>query len=141
MRCYITGSVSPGGSTVVRVVDTDPTGITSLWPIEDEPTDVPPAPQAAPRELDVPHGGSRWLTAYFPPGSGLPVNSTREPSMHWTKSIDFDLVLSGQMELILETTSVTLEAGDAAVITGVQHAWKAGPEGCLMLALLLDSIG
>lgn len=141
MRCYITGSVSPGGSTVVRVVEVDPTGNTSLWPLEDGLPGVASALAGVPRDLGVQRGGCRWLTAFFPTGSGVPVNGTHPASMHWTKTTDFDLVLAGQMELILESTSVTLEAGDAAVIAGVQHSWRAGPDGCLMLALLVDAAG
>jgi hypothetical protein len=39
-------------------------------------------------------------------------------------------VLSGSVELILDDGAHPLEAGDAAVVTGVDHAWRTGPAGC-----------
>jgi quercetin dioxygenase-like cupin family protein len=36
------------------------------------------------------------------------------------------------MELTLDDGTHLLEAGDCVVINGVDHAWRAGPEGCTM---------
>ncbi len=53
-------------------------------------------------------------------------------SMHHTDTVDFDIVLSGSMELILGDGVHPLAAGDSVVVTGVDHAWRAGPVGCRM---------
>jgi quercetin dioxygenase-like cupin family protein len=50
--------------------------------------------------------------------------------MHHTDTVDFDTVLSGSVELTLGDGMHQLAAGDSVVMTGVDHAWRAGPEGC-----------
>jgi quercetin dioxygenase-like cupin family protein len=59
--------------------------------------------------------------------------------LHHTDTVDFDVVLSGNVELILETGSHSLHPGDCAVITGIDHAWRAGPEGCRLSALVVGT--
>jgi quercetin dioxygenase-like cupin family protein len=51
-------------------------------------------------------------------------------SMHHTDSVDFDLLLQGSLELTLGDGIHRLEPGDCVVMTGVDHAWRAGPDGC-----------
>ncbi len=60
----------------------------------------------------------------YAPGMGF--------SMHHTDTVDFDTVLSGSIELILDDGAHPLVAGDHVVVTGVDHAWRAGPDGCRM---------
>jgi quercetin dioxygenase-like cupin family protein len=73
-------------------------------------------------DLAVPPGSMRWTLIEYPPGAGF--------SMHHTDTVDLDVVLSGSVELILDDGAHVLEAGDSAVVTGVDHGWRAGPEGC-----------
>ena len=49
-----------------------------------------------------------------------------------TYTVDFDTVLSGSIELILDDGVHPLKAGDHVMVTGVDHAWCAGPDGCRM---------
>ena len=47
------------------------------------------------------------------------------PGMHTTPTIDFEVVLSGQVVLELdEGASVTLRAGDTVVQNGTRHRWR-----------------
>ena len=73
-------------------------------------------------DLAVPSGSMRWALIEYAPGAGF--------SMHHTDTVDFDVVLSGSVELILDDGAHLLTVGDSAVVTGVDHAWRAGPEGC-----------
>jgi quercetin dioxygenase-like cupin family protein len=73
-------------------------------------------------DLAVPPGSMRWTLIEYAPGAGF--------SMHHTDTVDLDVVLSGSVELILDDGGHVLTAGDSAVVTGVDHAWRAGPEGC-----------
>jgi quercetin dioxygenase-like cupin family protein len=73
-------------------------------------------------DLGVPTGAIRWTVIEYAPGA--------EFSMHHTDTVDFDVVLSGSVELILDDGGHPLTVGDSAVVTGVDHAWRAGPEGC-----------
>jgi quercetin dioxygenase-like cupin family protein len=73
-------------------------------------------------DLGVPVGATDWKVIDYAPGMGF--------SMHHTDTVDFDIVLSGSIELILDDGGHPLAAGDSVVVTGVDHAWRAGPEGC-----------
>jgi quercetin dioxygenase-like cupin family protein len=67
-------------------------------------------------------GGTRFRTSRFSPG--------RATAMHTTDTLDYDFVLEGTMILLLgDGTEHLLQAGDAVVIPGVAHAWRAGPDG------------
>jgi quercetin dioxygenase-like cupin family protein len=73
-------------------------------------------------DLVVPPGSMRWTLIEYAPGAGF--------SMHHTDTVDFDVVVSGSVELILDDGAHLLTVGDSAAVTGVDHAWRAGPEGC-----------
>lgn len=73
-------------------------------------------------DLGVPPGAINWKTIDYGPGVAF--------SMHHTDTIDLDQVLSGSVELILDDGGHALAAGDTAVVTGVDHAWRTGPDGC-----------
>jgi quercetin dioxygenase-like cupin family protein len=73
-------------------------------------------------DLGVRAGAMDWKVIDYAPGM--------EFSMHHTDTVDFDSVLSGSIELILDDGGHPLVAGDSVVVTGVDHAWRAGPEGC-----------
>ena len=42
------------------------------------------------------------------------------------------MILGGQVELILDDGPHALQTLDCVVMTGVDHAWRAGPEGCVI---------
>jgi hypothetical protein len=73
-------------------------------------------------DLGVPPGTLSWKMIDYGPGVAF--------SMHHTDTVDLDLVVSGSVELILDDGAHPLEAGDAAVVTGVDHSWRTGPDGC-----------
>lgn len=74
----------------------------------------------------------RWVVSRWAPGSDSPV-------MHHTDTIDLDLVVAGSIDLVLDDGPHRLQAGDCAVITGVDHAWRAGAEGCTLSVVLLGT--
>ena len=73
-------------------------------------------------DLAVPVGAMRWTVIDYAPGARF--------SMHHTDTVDLDVVLSGSADLILDDGEHPLAPGDGAVVRGVDHAWRAGPEGC-----------
>ena len=137
MHVYVTGNDSNGRSAILRILDIDATGLTGIWPLADGGT--PTFPTESGIDIGLRAGETRCSTVYFPPGAGVPANSPRQPSMHWTRSTDFDVVLSGSINLVLEMGAVALELGDVAVIPGVIHDWRAGPSGCLLLVIAVGS--
>lgn len=66
---------------------------------------------------------------------------SNDPQMHRTKSLDYGIVMEGEMELILDSGEVHLmKRGDVAVQRGTMHAWRnpSQTEWARMLFVLLD---
>ena len=63
------------------------------------------------------HGGSVIRTVYMKPGAPSP--------MHRSHSIDYGIVISGQLELLLSSgEKVLLNAGDIVVQRGTDRLWR-----------------
>lgn len=63
----------------------------------------------------------------------------RHPLMHRTQSVDYGIVLEGQIVLLLDDEEVVLEQGDMVVQRGTIHAWtNRTPEITRMLFVLTD---
>jgi hypothetical protein len=72
--------------------------------------------------------GSAEVEAYFR-ATGSPAASTYSakaphPHMQKTQTLDFCLVLEGEITLVLDTAEVHLKAGDTVVQRGTNHAWS-----------------
>jgi uncharacterized cupin superfamily protein len=46
------------------------------------------------------------------------------PYMQKTRTLDFCLILEGEITLVLDTAEVHLKAGDTVVQRGTNHAWS-----------------
>jgi mannose-6-phosphate isomerase-like protein (cupin superfamily) len=65
--------------------------------------------------------------------------SGRHPLMHRTETIDYAIVLSGEIYMILDESEVLLKAGDVVVQCGTNHAWSNRSNGhCTMAFVLID---
>jgi quercetin dioxygenase-like cupin family protein len=58
---------------------------------------------------------------------------------HQTPTVDFDSVLAGSIELLLDDGAHLLEVGDCVVVNGVDHGWRAGDQGVAMAVLMLGA--
>jgi hypothetical protein len=74
-------------------------------------------------------GIARWSYVQFPPGV--------KTAVHHTDSMDFDVVIDGAVDLILDDGAHRLGAGDGAVVKGVDHCWETGEEGCRMSVVVI----
>jgi mannose-6-phosphate isomerase-like protein (cupin superfamily) len=71
------------------------------------------------------------------PARGLPVT---HPLMHRTRSVDYAVVLSGEIDMMLDDAMVHLKPGDTIVQQATNHAWvNHGKEPCRILFVLMDS--
>jgi mannose-6-phosphate isomerase-like protein (cupin superfamily) len=71
------------------------------------------------------------------PARGLPVT---HPLMHRTRSVDYAVVLSGEIDMMLDDTVVHLKPGDTIVQQATNHAWvNRGTETGRILFVLMDS--
>lgn len=64
-----------------------------------------------------------------------------KPAMHRTETLDYAVIISGEMELQLDSGQVeTLRAGDIVIQRGTNHAWRpVGTEPVKVLFLLVDA--
>ncbi len=73
----------------------------------------------------------------FAPARGVAVT---HPLMHRTRSVDYAVVMSGEIDMMLDDTVVHLKPGDTIVQQATNHAWiNRGKETCRILFVLMDS--
>jgi hypothetical protein len=63
------------------------------------------------------------------------------PGMHMTDTVDFDVVISGEVYLELDDgAEVLLKAGDCVIQNGTRHAWhNRSPEKCVIAVTLVGA--
>lgn len=135
------------------------TGIcaTLLWTTDTTPAE-PSETDPADRESGVapPLTGSIFRIVEFPPeesrgaasseevlremGVSAGGEAPRHPGMHRTPSIDYALVLKGEIDMLLDDSEVHLKAGDVVVQQGTNHAWaNRGREPCQIAFILIGA--
>lgn len=60
--------------------------------------------------------GTRLLINEMPPGAASP--------MHRTETVDYGIVLDGEVVLVLDDSETLLRAGDVVVQRGTNHRWE-----------------
>ena len=71
------------------------------------------------------------------PARGIPV---KHPLLHRTRSLDYAIILSGEIDMMLDDGDVHLKPGDVIVQQATNHAWvNRGKEPCRILFVLMDS--
>jgi quercetin dioxygenase-like cupin family protein len=84
-------------------------------------------------------------------GTPPPLNGTRftvndilpggDAVMHRTETIDYVIVISGQVEMDLDDSTVKLSAGDVMVQRGTNHAWvNRSTEPARVAFVLVDAV-
>ena len=120
-RRVVTGLDSQGKSRVIiddRIPRFNDMAAALAWRTEQYPADNSGDEDAAvPYSIDLLHTpGSNFAVCEFPP-------DTRE-YMHATDTIDYLVILSGRVTLVLEEGEVDLAPGDFVVDRGVMHGWR-----------------
>ena len=77
-------------------------------------------------------GGTVFRVVRFAPGVA--------PRNHRTDSIDYAVVMAGEIDMVLDTETVHLKAGDVLVQRGTIHDWvNKGNEPCVIAFALIDA--
>lgn len=121
-----------------------------------------PEPTTGPRSLQPPPVGTTLRISIVPPEteatrkltpeqaqelfrkSGAGEASTfgkggRHPMMHRTETVDYAVVLEGEITLILDDGEIDLKAGDVVIQRGTSHAWSnRSGKNVKMLYVLMD---
>ncbi len=129
----------------------------------DDPAKPDPGASADPvnvekLQLHPPHNGSSFRIVTFWPEGHTPEISPEElaknrsrfddggvmeadnPGMHTTRTIDYAIVLSGEIDLKLDEGELHLQAGDLVVQRATRHGWyNRGDEPCPVAFVLISS--
>jgi len=70
----------------------------------------------------------------------LQLNPGVAPRRHRTDSIDYAVVMSGEVDMVLDGETVRLRAGDVMVQRGTVHDWiNTGTEPCVIAFVLVSA--
>ena len=90
-----------------------------IWNTEGSPARITAVEQREPNDRPVqlapPPGGSIIRVVDMPAGHHSP--------MHRTRTIDYGIVLSGEVFLVMEDSETLLHPGDVVIQRGTNHAW------------------
>ena len=73
--------------------------------------------------------------------SRLRPDTSRHPGMHRTKTVDYIILLKGDVTMLLDEDEVDLKPFDVVVQRGTNHAWvNKGSEPALLAAVQIDAL-
>lgn len=79
-----------------------------------------------------PANGTRFTINDIPPG--------RPGRMHRTETVDYAIVLAGEIDMDMDDSTVKLKAGDVVIQRGTHHAWvNRGTETARIAFVLIDA--
>ncbi|MGH6991316.1 MAG: cupin domain-containing protein [Stellaceae bacterium] len=129
MPVPIHGAIDP----VTEAMNLEPSANgTNLRVVEFEPESRHPAvdPAAARAAFAAMGGAAHALTL---------AEDAPHPWMHRTKSVDYAIVLSGEIHLVLDESEVLMRAGDVCIQRGTSHAWSnRSDRNCVVAFVLID---
>ena len=68
------------------------------------------------------------------------IDTSKHPAMHKTDTVDYIILLKGDVTLILDEEEIDLKPFDVVVQRGTNHAWvNNGNDPALLIAVLVDS--
>jgi quercetin dioxygenase-like cupin family protein len=104
-----------------------------IWTTQSFPVDNTGEGDEALRETGTTlPGGTVFRVVEFSPGVA--------PRNHRTDSIDYAVVIAGEIDMMLDGTTVHLRAGDVLVQRGTIHDWiNNGSEPCVIAFALIDA--
>jgi mannose-6-phosphate isomerase-like protein (cupin superfamily) len=110
---------------------------TLIWCTDETPTDTSVGEQIedmGARNLGTapPPGGTRFTVNDIPPGNaGI---------MHRTETLDYAIILAGEVDMEMDDSTVTLKSGDIVIQRGTHHAWfNRGTETARIAFILIDA--
>jgi hypothetical protein len=158
--------ISDGPAPTVRTNPLRPGHISvDLWKTAASPVVLSrdePDPTAGPKQIHPPHNGTIIRISEIAPetdairnldphkarevframgneGASTFGRGGRHPFMHRTETLDYAVVLAGEIDLLLDDEDVHLKAGDVVIQRGTNHAWSnRSDKPCRMLYILID---
>ncbi|MFL6566146.1 MAG: cupin domain-containing protein [Burkholderiales bacterium] len=169
VRRVLTGHDADGRSTFIadgeapnvkEMASMPGLALTDLWETTGAPASNAGDADAADRpvHLEPPKNGTILRIVEFPPDSAwrgsadggaafksigaghAQDRSSSDPMMHKTSTVDYIIVLKGEIHAVMETGEKLLRAGDILVQRGTNHSWSVrGNEPCIVAAVLVSA--
>jgi quercetin dioxygenase-like cupin family protein len=68
------------------------------------------------------------------------LDTSRHPAMHTTRTVDYIILLSGEVTMLLDKGEVHMKPLDVVIQRGTNHGWvNKGKEPALLVAVLVDA--
>jgi len=154
--------VSDGAAPAVKVIEAfGGMAVTELWQTDETPVsnagdDDPAGEESA---IEPPPMGSKFRVVEYPPdsvrfaGAGREagfaeigsrhamVEGDRRPGMHKTATVDYAIVLTGEIWAVMDEGETLMKPGDVLIQRGTSHAWsnRTG-EACRVAFILIDAV-
>ena len=137
---------------------------TLLWVTRSVPADLTDPQDGATEKIGVvaPPGGTVFRIVEFAPQKeitagyetrlqaikaiglapeGPSAERPRDPGMHRTKTLDYAVIVSGEIDMLLDDSEIHLKAGDVVIQRGTNHAWaNRGDAPCQVAFIMVDGI-
>ena len=169
VRRVLTGHDAQGRSTFIadgeapnmkEMASMPGLALTDLWETSGAPASNAGEKDAAARpvRLEPPKNGTILRIVEFPPDSAWRESAdakaafksigaghakdkaSSDPMMHKTSTVDYIIVLKGEIYAIMETGEKLLRAGDILVQRGTNHSWSVRTsEPCIVAAVLVSA--
>jgi hypothetical protein len=169
IRRVLTGHDSEGKSVIMtdgiapnilEMASMPGLALTDLWETKGAPASNDGSADAADRKvnLEPPSNGTILRIVEFPPdtqwrsnanardafdsiGAGhAPDRHSADPMMHKTATVDYIIVLKGEIWAIMDKGETLLKAGDILVQRGTNHSWSVRTsEPCVIAAVLVSA--
>ena len=149
-------------SKVPMMATRSPNGVGEVWVTQKTPAELSFTEDLAHTKVGIqpPRNGTVFRVVDFPPTTEaidkLPIDTVmkivgadapkkglppKHSMMHRTRSIDYAIVLSGEIEMMLDDETVKLKAGDVIVQQATNHAWINRTKDYARVAfILMDSV-
>jgi quercetin dioxygenase-like cupin family protein len=138
-RCVVTGHDTGGRSVftfdeLVPAAHTTPGGTLfyELWATDAAPAAIDaaaPEPAVGPVSVAPAKNGTKLRINELPPGAASP--------MHRTETVDYGIVLDGEVVLVLDDSETVLRTGDVVVQRGTSHRWENRSGATARVAFIL----
>jgi mannose-6-phosphate isomerase-like protein (cupin superfamily) len=162
VRRIVTGHNAQGRAIVVSdeasphvdvILGIDTFATTELWTTQVPADNVALGdPVTLPHRIAPPAGGAVFRVVEFPPDRDWKgklhadqklldtgdSNQSNNPMLHRTKSVDFAVVIAGEIYCVLDEGEVVMRAGDVMVQRGTNHAWENRSEQPCRVAFVLN---
>ena len=143
MRSIVTTTVS-GRSRVLKAQELPDNYWVNLWSVTG---DEPLGPDDADVNTVFPPkgtGSASWMIVSVPPGAEMQaklaegVDGVDAEGFHLTGTVDFVVILDGEVTLALDDESIVIQPGDVVVQRNTNHAWfNHGDKPIRLLALMM----